>query len=437
MRLWKNVRMFYSKRLRGCSKSPSEAPPTEDFHSTHWTSAAHHHSPSSPDPPTNCLSTPRLRVNRTCPFQDYLGKVHHFRDKVFWFPHNLDFRGRAYPTPPHFNHLGSDLIRSILLFAEGQPLGKYGLDWLKIQLINLTGFKKRESSGGELLTSHGKLLLAHYAALGRDELGAIEVNLHPSDAPQDVYSGVSALVERERQKDAADGLEVSKKLEGFVRRKVVKQTVMTFVYGVTKYGAKLQILKQLKDIPEFDEKYHQEASLYLMQKIFFSIKKMFTATQEIQDWFTDCAEHITRVSGEPLQWVTPLGLPVIQPYHKEITLKNSRFSIQTSGIMQQPQCRDENMEGLSILCSPPLFCSRAPQEDAPSHASGIMQQLQVWAENRGLPNTRKQKNGFVPNFIHSLDASHMMLTSLFCQRQGITFVSVHETATGLMLQLLK
>ena len=36
--------------------------------------------------------------------------------------------------------------------------------------------------------------LQHYAALGRDELGAIEVNLHPSSSPQDVYSGVAALV---------------------------------------------------------------------------------------------------------------------------------------------------------------------------------------------------------------------------------------------------
>ncbi|CAL1300720.1 unnamed protein product [Larinioides sclopetarius] len=374
-----------------------------------------------------------------------LSIANHFRDKVFWFPHNLDFRGRAYPTPPHFNHLGNDLIRSILLFAEGQPLGKHGLDWLKIQLINLTGFKKRDPHRIRLQFANEKIPeildsadrpfegeqwwrtsdkpwqtlacckelasalrhpnpeeyvshfpihqdgscngLQHYAALGRDELGATEVNLRPSDAPQDVYSGVSALVERERQKDAANGLEVAKKLEGFVRRKVVKQTVMTFVYGVTKYGAKLQILKQLKDIPDFDEKYHHEASLYLMQKIFFSIKEMFTATQEIQNWFTDCAEHITRVSGETLQWVTPLGLPVIQPYHKEITLRNSRYSIQG-------------------------------KESCSNYTS--------YFEPYQLPNIRKQKNGFAPNFIHSLDASHMMLTSLFCQRQGITFVSVHD-----------
>lgn len=38
----------------------------------------------------------------------------------------------------------------------------------------------------------------------------------------------------------------------------------------------------------------------------------------------------------------------------------------------------------------------------------------------------KQKNAFPPNFIHSLDSSHMMLTSLHCERVGITYVSVHD-----------
>lgn len=42
------------------------------------------------------------------------------------------------------------------------------------------------------------------------------------------------------------------------------------------------------------------------------------------------------------------------------------------------------------------------------------------------PNTLKQKNGFPPNFIHSLDSSHMMLTALHCYRKGLTFVSVHD-----------
>lgn len=58
-------------------------------------------------------------------------------EEGFYYPHNLDFRGRAYPMHPHLNHLSSDLCRGTLEFAEGRPLGKSGLHWLKIHLANL------------------------------------------------------------------------------------------------------------------------------------------------------------------------------------------------------------------------------------------------------------------------------------------------------------
>lgn len=79
-----------------------------------------------------------------------LSIANHMRDEIFWFPHNMDFRGRTYPCPPYFNHLGSDVTRALLVFAEGKPLGARGLDWLKIHLVNLTGLKKRSSLQGRL-----------------------------------------------------------------------------------------------------------------------------------------------------------------------------------------------------------------------------------------------------------------------------------------------
>ena len=60
-------------------------------------------------------------------------------EEGFFYPHNLDFRGRAYPMHPHLNHLGSDLCRGILEFAEGRPLGNSGLNWLKIHLAHVYG----------------------------------------------------------------------------------------------------------------------------------------------------------------------------------------------------------------------------------------------------------------------------------------------------------
>ncbi|KAH7960437.1 hypothetical protein HPB49_019575 [Dermacentor silvarum] len=327
-----------------------------------------------------------------------LSIANHFRDKVFWFPHNMDFRGRVYPCPPHFNHLGSDVVRGILLFARGEPLGEKGLDWLKIHLVNLTGLKKsvRKKKKGRRWwtkseepwqtlacckevaaamrspdpTRHICYLpvhqdgscngLQHYAALGRDAQGAAQVNLEPDERPQDVYSGVAALVERERKKDAANGLPIAKVLEGHIKRKVVKQTVMTVVYGVTRFGAHLQILKQLKDLDDFPQEHCWAAGHYLVQKTFLSLQEMFTATREIQ----------------PVSWVTPLGLPVIQPYHKPTSVKS------------------------------PI-----------SYGDRISPEFRSIFEMHQKPNVMKQKNGFPPNFIHSLDSSHMMLTAIFCQKK--------------------
>lgn len=54
-----------------------------------------------------------------------------------------------------------------------------------------------------------------------------------------------------RKRDAEQGVRIAQLLEGFIGRKVVKQTVMTVVYGVTRYGGRLQIEKRLKEIDDF------------------------------------------------------------------------------------------------------------------------------------------------------------------------------------------
>jgi DNA-directed RNA polymerase, mitochondrial len=94
--------------------------------------------------------------------------------------------------------------------------------------------------------------LQHYAALGGDMEGAKQVNLEPSDRPQDVYTGVANLVAADIEGQAQEGNELATLLRGKITRKIVKQTVMTSVYGVTFVGAKAQIHRALKDKEDFD-----------------------------------------------------------------------------------------------------------------------------------------------------------------------------------------
>jgi DNA-directed RNA polymerase, mitochondrial len=100
--------------------------------------------------------------------------------------------------------------------------------------------------------------LQHYAALGKDKPGGQAVNLLPSERPQDVYSEVLVLVLETLEKDILISPdeeiqalrkkgECARLIYGKVDRKVIKQTVMTSVYGVTPMGARLQIGARLRE----------------------------------------------------------------------------------------------------------------------------------------------------------------------------------------------
>ena len=43
---------------------------------------------------------------------------------------------------PHFSHIGHDICRGLLLFAESKPLGERGLFWLKVHVANMVGNDK-------------------------------------------------------------------------------------------------------------------------------------------------------------------------------------------------------------------------------------------------------------------------------------------------------
>ncbi|XP_019463791.1 PREDICTED: DNA-directed RNA polymerase 3, chloroplastic-like isoform X1 [Lupinus angustifolius] len=366
-------------------------------------------------------------------------------EEGFYYPHNLDFRGRAYPLHAHLNHLSCDLCRGLLEFAEGRPLGKSGVQWLKIHLANLYagGIEKLSydgrlafvenhihdifdsadnpingnrwwlsaedpfqclascinlsealrSSSPSSVMSHLPIHqdgscngLQHYAALGRDSLEAAAVNLVASAKPADVYSEIAVrvhdIMRRDSNKDPATypNALIAKVLIGQIDRKLVKQTVMTSVYGVTFVGAREQIKRRLEEKGLItDDKLLFTAACYAAKVTLTALGEIFGAARVIMSWLGDCAKMIAS-DNKPVRWTTPLGLPVVQPY-----CKTERHQIKTS-----------------------------------------LQILALKRESNDV-DAKKQRTAFPPNFVHSLDGSHMMMTALACRDAGLCFAGVHDS----------
>ncbi|KAF2282942.1 hypothetical protein GH714_043259 [Hevea brasiliensis] len=386
------------------------------------------------------------RHSQRCDIELKLAVARKMKDEEgFYYPHNLDFRGRAYPMHPYLNHLGSDLCRGILEFAERRPLGKSGLRWLKIHLANVyaggvdklshegrMAFTENHlddifdsadrplegrrwwldaedpfqclatcinlsealrSSSPETTISHMPVHqdgscngLQHYAALGRDKLGAAAVNLVGGEKPADVYSGIAArvldIMRRDAEKDPATDPNAlhAKLLINQVDRKLVKQTVMTSVYGVTYIGARDQIKRRLKERGTIaDDSALYPASCYAAKTTLMALEEMFEGARSIMAWLGECAKVIAS-ENQPVRWTTPLGLPVVQPYRQL-----GRHLIKTS--------------------------------------------LQMLALQRETDKVmvKRQRTAFPPNFVHSLDGSHMMMTAVACKRAGLNFAGVHDS----------
>jgi DNA-directed RNA polymerase len=409
-------------------------------------------------------------------------------EKKIFFPHNVDFRGRAYPLPPVLNHIGSDIARGLLKFAHGKELGTVGLQWLKIHLANLYGFDKaslkdREQFAmdniSEIYDSATNPLdgrrwwlkaedpwqclaccmelknafdspdptrymsqlpvhqdgtcngLQHYAALGGDHAGARQVNLEPSDRPQDIYTGVAELVKEMVAQDAARGVPVAEFIQGHITRKVVKRTVMTNVYGVTFIGAKSQVEDELRSLfPKFVEtdkvKTLGSVAVYIAFKIFEALGKIFNGAQEIQHWLGECGERITTsLSAEQVNLIYE------RSKGKEVTFGTKYKPTKTLNKMEKAALnKDLEAFKTSIIWTTPLKMPivQPYRKDTIRKVDTKLQKITVPdRNNHSAVDKRKQLQAFPPNFIHSLDATHMTLSALKCSEMGIDFAAVHDS----------
>jgi DNA-directed RNA polymerase len=362
-------------------------------------------------------------------------------EAAIYFPHQLDFRGRAYAVPVHLNPQGTDLSKSLLRFAEGKPITERGYWWLQVHVANCFGvdkvsFEERvawtnsnlealldsaiDPLGGsrfwmkaddpwQALAACFELLgyavngpdhvcriaipmdgscngLQNFSALLRDPVGGKATNLMPSNKPSDIYAEVARVVAAQVKADAEGGNVMAILWDGHISRKIVKQPVMTLPYGATKAGMRSQLEQAArKNLPGvIPQNTSWAACGYLAEVVYESIGKVVIAARAAMDWLQAVAKLAASVDC-PVRWTSPIGLPVLQEYREKV--------------------------GKQIRL----------------HIEGKQQKLNLSFDGDKL-DKRRQALGISPNLIHSFDASHMMRTMLVGKDNGIhDWAMIHDS----------
>lgn len=381
------------------------------------------------------------------------------RGNRFHYVYNLDWRGRMYPVGPALTPQGDDLAKGMLCFSRGMALGADGAYWLAIHGANTFGvdkvsFEERiswiEANTDMILAVAANPLaertweeadspfcflafcfewaklqahvdaglpeaafishlavafdgacngLQNFSAMLRDPVGGAATGLVPNEKPSDIYSEVARAAQAIIDRDAA-GLgpaeelgahksngraqtrqEIAKRWVGKMTRKLAKRNTMTVPYGVTRRGMRDQLFAELKD--SLSEHRAADAD-YLAAVNFEAIGNVVVAAREAMDWLKEAAK-VAASTELPVRWVTPAGFLAVQDY------------------------RDDVGEALDFTVMGRRF------------------QLMLNKTGDKL-STRKQALGISPNFVHSLDAAHLMRTTLFCAQDGIVdFAMIHDS----------
>lgn len=394
---------------------------------------------------------------------------------TIWFPHQMDFRGRLYPIPVLLQPQGTDLSKGLLHFARGKPVDNESIKWLQIHGANVYGYDKEnyenracwtKSRSSEILSyAENPLLnrgwteadkpfqflafcfeyrdylsnpesfrthipiqldgtcngLQHYSALLRDPVGGSTVNLVNTEKPSDIYAKVAEKLEEklnglreqniinnddnindrnssntDSRIDRIGGSNLARHwLNLGINRKLTKRPVMVLPYGGTMLSCREYIQEYLTDnySPNFIWKHFEvgenptdcifKISVWLSKYLWESIQETLKAATVGMDYLRNIARVITK-EKQYIEWLTPAGLLVRQAYASR---KKKEIKTELYGSILKTTV---NLD-LEIL------------------------------------DTQRQLNGICPNFIHSLDASCLMLYLIKCKKAGInSFMTVHD-----------
>ena len=223
----------------------------------------------------------------------------------------------------------------------------------------------------------------HLSAMGRDPIGGRATNLVPGVKPGDIYQKVADRASWRIATDAGDpgGADEywARQLLRKIDRNVVKHATMTTPYGVTR-GT---IYKQLLETEPVKSCINApECARYLAKVLEESIPQVAVEAGKIMTWLQNVA-YLLAKANRPVAWTAPTGFYIV---HEPRESKTARVT---------------TSDRTHIVY----------EED----------------EKRKI-DSRKQVDGIVAHFVHSMDAAHMMLTINRLEAEGVRhFAMVHDS----------
>ena len=370
-----------------------------------------------------------------------------FLDRKFWFCHQLDWRGRAYPVTYYLSPQGSDYVKALLTFASGAPVesvsakrahavhgaNMWGMDkltfddritwvhdheaWLRSIAQDPLDCRDWEaaSSPWQFLAwaiDHVAILdnplhvstlpiqqdatqsgIQIYSLLLRDSAGAKATNVTPSDEPQDLYGLVASELEKRllaiSQSTSSNRRLAKAWLDFGIDRKCCKRPVMTRVYNATRHSAS-------RYVQEWAEEKEQTTGKPCPRRETEDEKPYWFLTQTLWDSMESVVSSTTRGQdwfadvaalfadrSLAIQWTTPLGMPIKQWY--------SDYG---------------------------HYCVR-------TRIGERFRQVGLRSAT-GKVDRRKMRSAFAPNFVHSLDAAAMMRTMILAKDLGVRHVACNH-----------
>lgn len=361
----------------------------------------------------------------------------HARYERFHFGHHVDFRGRAQPMMLYFSHHGPDFIRGVLRFANPEVPGSDSDHWLRVNAANHFGngwdkkpFKERAGFADEYKTliddtvrdplkclewlkadnpfqflsaclslrdpEHAKRTpvwqdasangLQHFAAAGRDPLGAALVNLVDGPTRSNAYR-VVAQEGRKILASCADETNeyLVERLMVDMDEDIIKQPVLSTPYNVSDQGMRDQMIGKLRKKGWRDDDAYAGARI-LAQMVAKTMRVVSPGAMGILDWIKECTRLIVKPcenhpQGRTLRFTSPSGLPVRQPYHNE-----ARVRVHIDGHSYSLSRSDETM---------PV-------------------------------NVTRQVNGSSPNIVHSWDAANAADVAVRCRAMGVEVPTIFD-----------